>query len=192
MLPSRFLINLTTIITLATSICFLPNGTSHDDQGTQPCSLDPSSPLHNTCCHSKWENAAGGDLKFGQPKDECLPNGLCQNRGFSTKEGAEAAPWTHFYRVYCTNKDWEGCLSVCDTGVSFIVALSFRFRGVVLIHFLAQRTRRRSTHALRRHCHFRKMVLRRHDELLLGRQRAQGCSYPAQPDRSFDRRVQEL
>ncbi|KAH8722610.1 hypothetical protein GQ44DRAFT_729483 [Phaeosphaeriaceae sp. PMI808] len=34
----------------------------------------------------------------------------------STKPGDEAPPWTHFYRVYCTNKDWEGCLNVCNTG----------------------------------------------------------------------------
>jgi hypothetical protein len=102
---------------LASSTCFLPNGTESTSLGAQPCSLDPSNPLSSTCCNTKWENVPGGDLKFGQPKDECLPNGLCQNRGMSTIQGKEAAPWTHFYRVYCTSKDWSGCLSVCDTGV---------------------------------------------------------------------------
>jgi hypothetical protein len=115
------LISLLAVTHLASSTCFLPNGTESTSPGAQPCSLDPSNPLSSTCCNTKWENVPGGDLKFGQPKDECLPNGLCQNRGMSTIQGKEAAPWTHFYRVYCTNKDWSGCLSVCDTGVRSIL-----------------------------------------------------------------------
>jgi hypothetical protein len=103
---------------LALATCFLPNGTSTDSAGAQPCSSDPTNPLRSTCCNTNWDNPPGSDVKFGSTKDECLPNGLCQNRGFSTIEGQEQAPWTHFYRNYCVNKGWEGCVSVCDTGVS--------------------------------------------------------------------------
>jgi hypothetical protein len=35
----------------------------------------------------------------------------------STIPGKEAAPGTHYYRVYCTNKTGEGCVGVCDSGV---------------------------------------------------------------------------
>jgi hypothetical protein len=113
----RLLVAFLSLLKLSTSTCYLPNGTAHDDEGTQPCSFDNANPLHTTCCHGKWGNSPGGDIKFGTTKDECLPNGLCQNRGMSTVVGQEQAPWTHFYRVYCTNSDWSGCLSVCDTGV---------------------------------------------------------------------------
>lgn len=107
---------------LVISACYLPNGTAPNDPGIQQCSFDSTNPLYNTCCHTKWENAPGNDIKNGGPtKDECLPNGLCQNRGFSTKPGEEAPPWTHFYRVYCADQNWESCLSVCDTGVSDIL-----------------------------------------------------------------------
>jgi len=82
------------------------------------CSFDTTNSLHTTCCHTKWENPPGGDVRNGPTKDECLPNGLCRNRGMSTIAGREVAPWTHYYRVYCTNQDWSGCLPVCDTGVS--------------------------------------------------------------------------
>jgi hypothetical protein len=107
--------------------CFLPNGTLSTSEGAQPCSLDPANPLSSTCCNTKWDNPPGGDLKFGQPRDECLPNGLCRNRGNSSIEGKEAPPWTHYYRVYCTKKDWTGCVGVCNSGVSLMFPIC---RGV--------------------------------------------------------------
>ncbi|KAG9185286.1 hypothetical protein G6011_07830 [Alternaria panax] len=62
---------------------------------------------------SAWLNPPGGDVKNGPTADECLPNGLCQNRGFSSVQGQEVPEWTHFYRVNCANKNWEGCVNVC-------------------------------------------------------------------------------
>lgn len=108
-------------VTLSSATCFLPNGTLTSSPGAQPCSFDPSHPLASTCCNSGYDNTPGSDAKLGQPRDECLPNGLCQNRGFSTIPGKEAPPWLHYYRVYCTDREWEGCLRVCDTGVSMLV-----------------------------------------------------------------------
>ncbi|KAF2792956.1 hypothetical protein K505DRAFT_418116 [Melanomma pulvis-pyrius CBS 109.77] len=102
----------------AHSSCYLPNGTSPDDKWTAPCSSDPSNPLHSTCCHTQWANPPGSDIKYGPTQDECMSNGLCQNRGSSSIPGAEQAPWTHFYRVQCTDKDFKGCLDVCSTGLN--------------------------------------------------------------------------
>lgn len=106
-----------TIAVLSEGTCYLPNGTSHDDEGTQACSFDATNPLYATCCHGRWPNPSGNDTKYGPTKDTCLPNGLCKNKGYSTIEGDSWPPWTHYYRVYCLNKDWSDCLSVCDTGV---------------------------------------------------------------------------
>ncbi|KAH6870718.1 hypothetical protein BKA58DRAFT_440257 [Alternaria rosae] len=100
----------------STPTCFLPNGTAHQDEGTSRCSSISSSPLYNTCCQTQWPNPPGGDVINGPTADECMPNGLCQNRGFSSAPGQEAEPWTHFYRVYCANANWEGCLDVCRDG----------------------------------------------------------------------------
>jgi hypothetical protein len=99
------------------STCYLPNGTSPDDNYVQPCATDLSNPLSSTCCHTKWANPPGSDIKYGPTKDECMPNGLCQNRGSSSNVGEELPPWTHYYRVMCTEKDFKGCLDVCGTGV---------------------------------------------------------------------------
>lgn len=66
-------------------------------------------------------------MKFGQPQDECMPNGLCMNRGMSTKVGEERPPWRHFYRVYVTEEG--GGVGVCDSGVSFDVSLSILIGG---------------------------------------------------------------
>ncbi|KAF1849211.1 uncharacterized protein K460DRAFT_415619 [Cucurbitaria berberidis CBS 394.84] len=107
-----------TLVEVSVSSCFLPNGTALDDRWAQSCSPDPRNPLHTVCCHTKWENPPGGDIILGPTADECLPNGLCQNRGWSSVEGDKKPPWTHYYRVYCTNQDWSGCLDVCNIGLA--------------------------------------------------------------------------
>ena len=106
------------LIPFANSSCFLPNGTLNSSLGAQSCSSDPLNPLSSTCCNTAWTNPPGVDVKFGSTKDIYLPNGLCQNTGFSSIVGKEQPPWTHFYRNYCTQKDSVGCVGVCDTGVS--------------------------------------------------------------------------
>ncbi|KAF2010775.1 hypothetical protein BU24DRAFT_454348 [Aaosphaeria arxii CBS 175.79] len=105
-------------VRLASCTCFLPNGTAKEDEATRACSNDPASPLSKICCQTGWDNAPGNDTKFGPTADECLPSGVCRNRGFSSKPGEEYPPWDHFYRVTCTNQDWDegGCLDVCSSG----------------------------------------------------------------------------
>lgn len=112
------LLTFTFLLTVVQSTCYLPNGTAHDDPGTGLCSADPSSPLRNVCCHTRWANPSGGDVKNGPTADICLPNGLCENRGNSSIPGEEQAEWTRYYKVYCANKDWEGCLNICNGSVS--------------------------------------------------------------------------
>jgi hypothetical protein len=118
MLFLTFTLAFITLLHFSLAIYFLPNGTAHEDEGTQPCSFDTTNPLHATCCHTKWENPSGGDARNGLTKDECLPNGLCRNRGMSTIAGLKVARWTQYYRVYCKNQDWSGCLKVYNNGVS--------------------------------------------------------------------------
>ncbi|RYN86201.1 hypothetical protein AA0120_g8293 [Alternaria tenuissima] len=109
-----FLLLTTLPSSLAT--CYLPNGTEHLDSGTSRCASSIDDPLYYTCCQSGWVNPPGGDVKNGPTADECLPNGLCQNRGFSSVQGQEVPGWTHFYRVNCANENWEGCINVCKDG----------------------------------------------------------------------------
>ena len=109
-----FLLLTTLPSSLAT--CYLPNGTEHLDSGTSRCASSIDDPLYYTCCQSGWVNPPGGDVKNGPTADECLPNGLCQNRGFSSVQGQEVPEWTHFYRVNCANENWEGCINVCKDG----------------------------------------------------------------------------
>ena len=63
-----------------TSSCYFANGTSlpslPEYNEYQPC----SSGVTTICCGTNRANEAGGDPGKGFTKDECLPNGLCQNR----------------------------------------------------------------------------------------------------------------
>lgn len=121
------------LTSLSEATCYLPNGTAYEDPGTQPCSTDPATPLYSVCCHGKWDNPPGNDIKDGSTKDECLPNGMCRNQGFSTIPGQEFPAWTHYYRVYCTNQDWSSCLNICDIGVgrSSLIAWYFVYQKLV-------------------------------------------------------------
>lgn len=89
--------------------CYLPNGQPQALGGALvPCQIDP---VRTICCATNRTNPAGGNLKNGQTADECLMNGLCQNR--LTYNGNNE---THFYINTCTNKDLLSgqCLSFCD------------------------------------------------------------------------------
>jgi hypothetical protein len=62
--------------------CYLPNTTPLPSTGDffpafQPCTS--GGPL-TICCATNRTRDPGGDARDGEVKDECLPNGLCQNR----------------------------------------------------------------------------------------------------------------
>ena len=63
----------------ATAACFDAKGNVLDASHSEymPCS---ASGLTTICCGLNRSNPAGGDDSGGFTKDECLPNGLCQNR----------------------------------------------------------------------------------------------------------------
>ncbi|KAH7355963.1 hypothetical protein BKA66DRAFT_553302 [Pyrenochaeta sp. MPI-SDFR-AT-0127] len=108
---------ITTLVPLSASSCFYPNGTEATDQPyAKRYSSDPSKPLYSVCCHTEWANPPGNNIIYGSTADECMPNGLCRNRGKSTKPGDLRDPWTDYWRVYCANEDWSGCLNVCTSG----------------------------------------------------------------------------
>ncbi|KAF1840644.1 uncharacterized protein K460DRAFT_359226 [Cucurbitaria berberidis CBS 394.84] len=98
--------------TLAQSgLCFWPNGTVLPDERNyneyQPCTSGPS----RVCCGTNRPNPAGGDPGKGFTADECLPNGLCQNR--VTTNGVGKTSW---WIDFCADSDpnSSNCLHVCD------------------------------------------------------------------------------
>ncbi|KAF3038049.1 hypothetical protein E8E11_002169 [Didymella keratinophila] len=91
------------------STCYFANGTAlpktPDYLEYQACSGS------NICCGLNRSNPANGDPADGNTMDECLPNGLCQNRRTEAGIG-KVAYWVDF----CTNSDVsaDGCLDVCQ------------------------------------------------------------------------------
>jgi hypothetical protein len=91
--------------------CFFANGTSLPDASpydqTAPCKEDG---LTTICCALNRSNKPGGNLRDGYPADECLPNGLCQNR---LVENGEMK--TQYWLNFCTDSDYTSgkCLDLC-------------------------------------------------------------------------------
>ena len=69
--------------------CYFANGTALPVDPIynqyQPC--QPGGPS-TICCGIFRDNVAGGNITAGDTTDECLPNGLCQNRA-TTTDGVE-------------------------------------------------------------------------------------------------------
>ncbi|KAH7085887.1 hypothetical protein BKA63DRAFT_28431 [Paraphoma chrysanthemicola] len=74
----------------------------------QPCTSGGPSTI---CCATNRSNQPGGDAANGDTQDECLSNGLCQNR--VTKNGVES---TKYFLNFCTNSNLSSsdCLNVCE------------------------------------------------------------------------------
>jgi hypothetical protein len=69
--------------------CYFANGTALPVDPIynqyQPCQSGGPSTI---CCGIFRDNVAGGNITAGDTTDECLPNGLCQNRA-TTTDGVE-------------------------------------------------------------------------------------------------------
>ena len=69
--------------------CYFANGTALPTDPIynqyQPCQSGGPSTI---CCGIFRDNVAGGNVTAGDTMDECLPNGLCQNRA-TTTDGVE-------------------------------------------------------------------------------------------------------
>ena len=69
--------------------CYFANGTALRTDAIynqyQPCQSGGPSTI---CCGIFRDNVAGGNITAGDTIDECLPNGLCQNRA-TTTDGVE-------------------------------------------------------------------------------------------------------
>lgn len=99
--------------------CYNPAGIAVTDPQVVPCA---NSPVKSICCYSNRTLPAGGAHENGNTADECLPNGLCQNR--YTFQGKSMAT---YWLEYCTDKDIESgdCMDICrssrgDSGTSMI------------------------------------------------------------------------
>ncbi|KAH4253010.1 hypothetical protein HBI04_193450 [Parastagonospora nodorum] len=97
----------------AQSQCYSPNGNVLRSDGSyfsgfQACT---SGGPPTICCATNRANPAGGDRSKGDTKDECLPNGLCQNRS------VEAGGLTiSFFANFCTDANFTSgnCLDICE------------------------------------------------------------------------------
>ena len=94
----------------ARSKCFLPFGVPATYPAYQPCSDDPSEPLSNICCQLNLPNLPGGNRSDGPVQQECLPNGLCQERSIDGETGMGHISWT---RGYCTSSNFGNLTSDC-------------------------------------------------------------------------------
>jgi hypothetical protein len=69
--------------------CRFKNGTALPSEGFyncyQPC------PGSSVCCALNRDNTPGGNVSLGLTRDECLPNGLCQNRATGRKVATQWA-----------------------------------------------------------------------------------------------------
>ncbi|OAL42961.1 hypothetical protein IQ07DRAFT_593480 [Pyrenochaeta sp. DS3sAY3a] len=95
---------------LAQTRCYFANGTVLPNvpeyNEYQPCSG-----IGSICCGTNRDNPAGGNSSNGFTADECLPNGLCQNR--ITADGVEKISW---WVDFCSDSNINSgnCLNICD------------------------------------------------------------------------------
>ncbi|OSS50962.1 hypothetical protein B5807_04620 [Epicoccum nigrum] len=95
--------------------CRFGNGTLLPDTSEwniyQPCPGDDGP--GTICCALNRSQPPWGNFSLGATRDDCLPNGLCQNR-ITTNEGARV---TTFFIDYCTENGQDGsegkCINVC-------------------------------------------------------------------------------
>ncbi|KAF1954979.1 hypothetical protein CC80DRAFT_594624 [Byssothecium circinans] len=89
--------------------CYFANGTVVPPRfHVLPCD---NAPVKTICCALDRENPPGGLLINGNnTRDECLPNGICQNR--AVRDGEKI---TAYWLNFCTDKDITSgkCLDVC-------------------------------------------------------------------------------
>ena len=94
----------------ALATCYKPNGDIETDDTYQPCSKP-----NTICCATNRPNPAGGEGGGTSTSDECLPNGVCQNRALRSGQMEIL-----YFRERCTQTDWlhGACLDVCLGDVS--------------------------------------------------------------------------
>lgn len=96
-----------TVLAFGDAPCYYANGTQITLQYVRQC----SDGVQSTCCMLNRDNAPGMETNgFNWVRDECLPNGLCQNR--RVDNGRKI---TTFWAEYCTDSNITSgnCLDVC-------------------------------------------------------------------------------
>lgn len=98
---------------LATAVCYYPNGYSEADQSYQPCVA--YSGTTSMCCGTNRSNPSGGSRDNGDTADICLENGLCENVWQTTDDNGTTVENVAYFRDQCTSTDWNngGCLNMC-------------------------------------------------------------------------------
>lgn len=109
------------ILHQALCACYNPDGTITKMTDMISCPRSDTFQLDTLCCGLGRENPYGGEKSIGATRDDCLPNGLCENAWVD-----KGVPKRSWWRGFCTDKNWnnETCLAVCTTGVSCHSALS--------------------------------------------------------------------
>ncbi|KAK7184473.1 uncharacterized protein CC84DRAFT_1217372 [Paraphaeosphaeria sporulosa] len=97
----------TAVLAFGSSSCYYANGTEISNTEIKQC----SDGVTTVCCALNRENTPGNETnEMGWTQDECVPNGLCQNRYMT-----DGVPQTTWWLEYCTNPDPTSseCLDVC-------------------------------------------------------------------------------
>jgi hypothetical protein len=100
----------TSVLAFGSSPCYIPNGTDLNSLGNSEIK-QCSSGVSTMCCSLNRINPPGNESsEMGWTQDECLPNGLCQNRYLS-----HGVPYASWWVEACTNPDPSSsdCLDVC-------------------------------------------------------------------------------
>ncbi|KAF2828324.1 hypothetical protein CC86DRAFT_454161 [Ophiobolus disseminans] len=101
--------------------CYFANGTalpnSPDYSAYEPCASGPTT----TCCGTNRALPPGAvrDGSAGFTRDECMPNGLCQNRYIDPKNNQTEK--ISYWADFCTDKNVasKNCLNVCGSRYPF-------------------------------------------------------------------------
>lgn len=99
---NRFLTALVLLLSALTSAqefgrCRFDNGTllPNTKQYGQYAPCAEADSLAAVCCALIRDNKPGGNLSMGATRDECLPNGICQNRWTQSEDGLPVTAYAY-------------------------------------------------------------------------------------------------
>lgn len=109
-----FLAHALTSLPTAYSLCYYRDGTQVRDEGFVACH-DVVQGSYPWCCALNRGKQHGRNVSASEARDVCMPNGLCQNADDGTKFS--------YYRNFCSNPAWDGCLKKDPLNEEFIMAV---------------------------------------------------------------------
>lgn len=109
------LLTLLTLSSLASALCYYPDGRSQTSDEYKKCSYRNGTV--SMCCATNREIPSEGNYTKGYTADGCLSNGLCQNKAEITNDDGSTFMATTYWREMCSMPVYgsSGCLDVCTS-----------------------------------------------------------------------------